>query len=311
MAELVQEIDATSFAYLHIPADTGKPIVERRARMNTCLEDDVLREEMCALLTAAHGRATGTDTFVLTLPTVKSDHLAVSLYSDGDAVNRGLPKNARASGLCAACGFPSQQFHGDVFISRYFDDDVSGGEAWLRRDLTLAECSSDAAWVRAAAAENARRKGGSPSSLSAMLSSLQASGPGGGAPAAPPVRIDTMGGGGDGDGDGGAEHAAAGFTWTQTSDELEMRCPVPAATRPAHVSVRFAREKLRVAVAAAPADGGDAPAAAPLVDGALHAPAEVDGCAWSLEGAGDARLLVVTIEKLTPGTWPSLVKSDG
>ena len=29
MAELVQEIDATSFAYLHIPADTGKPIVER------------------------------------------------------------------------------------------------------------------------------------------------------------------------------------------------------------------------------------------------------------------------------------------
>ena len=48
MAELVQEIDATSFAYLHIPADTGKPIVERRARMNTCLEDDVLREEMCA-----------------------------------------------------------------------------------------------------------------------------------------------------------------------------------------------------------------------------------------------------------------------
>ena len=50
---------------------------------------------------------------------------------------------------------------------------------------------------------------------------------------------------------------------------------------------------------------------APTCSRGCCAPAEVDGCAWSLEGAGDARLLVVTIEKLTPGTWPSLVKSDG
>ena len=174
MAQLIDQIDATSFAYLHIPSDTGKPIAERRARMNTCLEDDVLREDICALLTATHGRATGTDTFVLTLPTAKSDHLAVSLYSDGDAVNRGLPKNARASGLCAACGFPLQEFHGDVFISRYFDDDVSGGEAWLRRDLTLAECSSDAAWVRAAAAG---RGAGRLAELALGDELVQASGP--------------------------------------------------------------------------------------------------------------------------------------
>ena len=208
MAQLIDQIDATSFAYLHIPADTGKPIAERRARMNTCLEDDVLREDICALLTATHGRATGTDTFVLTLPTAKSDHLAVSLYSDGDAVNRGLPKNARASGLCAACGF-RPGVHGDVFISRYFDDDASGGEAWPRCDLTLAECSSDAAGARGRG-RDARRKGGSPSSLSAMLSSLRRRGPA--AAARPPRRPSTRWAAAAAAAAMAAKHAEAGFT---------------------------------------------------------------------------------------------------
>ena len=131
---------------------------------------------------------------------------------------RGSPR------LCAACGFSSQQFHGDVFLSRYFDDDVSGGDAWLRRDLTLAECSSDAPWVRAAADDNGNRAGRSMSSLSGMLSNMQTQNSGGGAAPAPaPVMIDAGGGGdaGGDDGGGGAPREEAGFAWTQTSDEVK------------------------------------------------------------------------------------------
>jgi hypothetical protein len=85
--------EGSTFAYVLIPAENSTPMQELRAACNTCLEDDTLRVAMCAHLGAA-----STDTFVITLPTAKRDHIAVSLYSDADGVSKELPLNARAMG---------------------------------------------------------------------------------------------------------------------------------------------------------------------------------------------------------------------
>ena len=57
-----------------------------------------------------------------------------SLCCDEKSHAKQLPLNERAIGLAAACGAQAQQFRGDCYVSRYFDDD----DAWVRQDLTLA-----------------------------------------------------------------------------------------------------------------------------------------------------------------------------
>ncbi len=47
-----------------------------------------------------------------------------------------------------------RQVRGDAFLARVLDD----GEHFERRDLTVADVSSTADWVRAAAAQNARKR---------------------------------------------------------------------------------------------------------------------------------------------------------
>ena len=46
------------------------------------------------------------------------------------------------------------QVRGDAFLARVLDD----GERFERRDLTVADVSSTADWVRAAAAQNERKR---------------------------------------------------------------------------------------------------------------------------------------------------------
>ena len=47
-----------------------------------------------------------------------------------------------------------RQVRGDAFLARVLDD----GERFERRDLTVADVSSTAHWVRAAAAQNERKR---------------------------------------------------------------------------------------------------------------------------------------------------------
>ena len=64
----------------------------------------------------------------------------------------------------------ASQVKGDAFLARVFDD---GADGFDRRDLTAAEVSSSAAWVKAAAAQNARKQQSGPPTALAELGQQQ------------------------------------------------------------------------------------------------------------------------------------------
>ena len=311
--------EMSEYTYVMIPCDTTKPMQELRHLRNTCLEDDNLREVLKlrfsnSTLTAEQLRgyvaglkmqieekmpdgggvseaqlrsiagAVSVDTYALTVPS-KQAPLAVSLYCDEKGHAKQLPLNSRAIGLAGACGAKSQEFRGDVFVSRYFDDD----DAWVREDFTVADCSSDAAWVKAAAEAAATSKSpGGMASLSAMYDQLGAGGQGG----AQPLKIDAreeeralM----------DVEHATDDFKWTQTDADLEIRIPVPPGTKSKDLTVNIKRNALKVAL--------KADAANPKLDVAsLKNNVDVDSSTWYIDGD----VLIVTLEKAAPGRWDSL-----
>ena len=65
------------------------------------------------------------DIFPVTVPTRARGWLGVNVYSDDKGVSKNLPVNQRAVHLAAACGYSGQQYRGDCFIGRVFDDEVS------------------------------------------------------------------------------------------------------------------------------------------------------------------------------------------
>merc|ERR1712032_264290 len=83
------------------------------------------------------------DIFPVQVPSKDSDYLSVSCYLDDKGVGKDLPLNPRAIGIAQACGYDGQQFRGDVFFSRIFDDD----DDWRRIDFHLKDCCTDAEWV--------------------------------------------------------------------------------------------------------------------------------------------------------------------
>mmetsp|Transcript_18368 Transcript_18368/g.54577 ORF Transcript_18368/g.54577 Transcript_18368/m.54577 type:complete len:335 (+) Transcript_18368:226-1230(+) len=309
------------FVYVWIPCDE-KPMRELVHTKNSTLEDDDLREVLkkhfarnalsgegltayCQGLKAqieekmkesgtakiddldgrvnAIARGVAVDTFALTMPS-KEDPEAISLYVDEKGSAKQLPVNARAVGLAAACGHADQQFRGDVFLSRYFDDEPNGGEAWLRRDLRLAEVATDAPWV-ASAVKRARaaKTPGGMASMSALYEQL-GGGAGGG-----PLKLDAreeerklM----------EQEHTSENYAWTQTEGDVEIRVPVAAGTTSRGLSVDIKRSSLKVGP-----KGGAA-----LVDVKLSAPVDVDCSTWYLDGS----TVVVTLEKARGARWDTL-----
>lgn len=321
---VVGEADMTVFTYVHIPADSTKPMVELVHRRNTSLEDDDLREVLKLrfaqggnispeqLEMYVHGlkvqikekmpdfeekgvtdsqlrslaAAVSVDTFALTVPT-KGQCYAVSLYCDDKGHAKQLPLNQRAIGLANATGAKSQDFRGDCFVSRYFDDD----DAWVRQNFRLDDCSSDASWVKKSAATAAESKSpGGMASLSKMYDQLGA----GNGDGAGPLQIDAreeekklL----------DAEHATETYAWTQTEDEIEIRVPVGADAKSRDVAVTMKRTAVRVALKAA-----DVGAAAPLDVPCLASPVDVDASTWYI----DAGVLVMTLEKAKSGRWDAL-----
>ena len=320
MAEVVAKTMAEQYCYIRIPWDATKPMEELRHSKNTSLEDDDLREVLKyrfantnlsasqlegyvaglkaqiaekvpdggglddAQLRQLAG-AVSVDTYALTVPS-KENPVAVSLYCDEKSHAKQLPPNPRACGLAAACGAQSQEFRGDCYVSRYFDDD----DAWLRADLPLSDCRSDAPWVAAAA--EAAKKSKSPGGMASLSAMYEQLGAGGGAGGAGPLKVDAreeekalM----------EAEHEAATHSWTQTEGDVEIRVPVPPGTRPKDLQVDVRRTSLKVAL--------KADAATPLVDVAtLTGAVDCDCSTWYVDGA----LLVVTLEKATGARWATL-----
>ena len=301
------------YTYVLIPHEAHKPMLEYKHPKNTTLEDDDLREALklhfsqsgtlteeqlaayCAslkqqihakdpecevrdrdLLAVAHG--VSVDTFALTVPDKTHQH-AVSLYCDDKGHAKQAPINERACGLAQACGHADQQFRGDCFVSRYFDDE----DAWLREDFRIEDCSSDAQWVKDQKSISKKSPGGM-ASLSDMYAKLGQANSG-----QQPVKFDqseeekrmlALERGGD------------GYTWTQTQTEVEVRVTVPAGTRGKDLNVAIKRNALIVKHGASPLLHVDR----------LTAPIDVDESTWDM---GDD-CVVMALEKARSGAWDEI-----
>jgi len=97
------------------------------------------------------------------------------------------------------------------------------------------------------------------------------------------------------------------YVFEHTADHTEMtvKVRVPPATAAKDVKCHFTRDTIRVCVA------GHALQPA-VIDGKLQHPIDADACDWHLEGKGDARELVIDLEKRSGGLdWQDLVQVGG
>lgn len=91
------------------------------------------------------------------------------------------------------------------------------------------------------------------------------------------------------------------FIETDNKTEITVNFPVPASTRPADIEVVFRASSLKVAV-----KGHERQPA--IVDGEIAGKIDPDSCAWTLEGAGEGRRLVLELEKTMGGIiWGRLL----
>jgi len=154
----------------------------------------------------------------------------------------------------------------------------------VRRNFRLADCSTDAAWVKAAADAAAKRQSpGGMASLSAMYEQLGSTAGGG-----QPIKIDAreeerkfM----------EAEHDAGAYAWSQTDGEVEVKATLPDNCGKPLVFI--SRSKLRVSTSDAA-----------VVDVDLFAAVDVDASTWYRDG----NTVVVALEKARGGRWDDLAK---
>lgn len=99
MAHLVNALEGERFTYVRIPADISQPIEERSESAEGGLEDDKLIKSL------KNGTEVGpmVDIVALTVPTVKTNYTAVSIYQSGMG-DESLGVNKRIMGLMEACG---------------------------------------------------------------------------------------------------------------------------------------------------------------------------------------------------------------
>ncbi|GAB4815123.1 hypothetical protein N2152v2_002169 [Parachlorella kessleri] len=79
--------------------------------------------------------------------------IGVNLYCDDEGSIKGLPRNLRATELAHCAGKPIE-VKGDAFLARVYDN----GDDFERLNFDVSEVSSDAQWVKDAAAQNALRR---------------------------------------------------------------------------------------------------------------------------------------------------------
>lgn len=288
MAQLISAVEGERFTYVRIPADISEPIEARTESAEGGLESDLL------IKTLKEGTEIGpnVDIVALTVPTIKTNYTAVSIYQNGNSGTESLQVNTRIMGLMEACGLkPNGETRGDVFVSRYVDDDK---EIWKRVDFLVEDCSSDAQWVKDSLKLNAGRSI-SGSSLSSILANQAAAAGGAG-------------------GGGRVNEKDAGFStqdqdnksklscfWTQTPDEIEGVSPLPRdfEVTKKDVKVKFLQTRLEVSFKGQPDVN---------LTGDLGGPIDIDGCTWNFDGKGN---IVVSMEKKQTGSeWPFALTQD-
>lgn len=327
---------AAGFSYVSIPADPHEPMKELRFEGTVTLEKDefvaslkrffaaqdkeVDKEILLKSMSQHTGRdlkneegldpaflercmhETSIDIFPVMLPMPQFGNEGVSLYCDDKGVAKELPLNPRAMGLVKACGYEGQQFRGDIFLGRMFDD---GDEEWRRIDFTVADCSSDAPWVALTQKQRSGKKASDVHSLGSSLGKLGGGGAGVGGGGGPQVVAPGMfGAGGGGDEDGPVETES--YSWRQTGDEVEITFKSPPEGEPEGngrvvlrkedkklVKVSFSRGAIKVVAK------GET-----LLDAPLCQPCQPDECTWTLSDG----VLQLTVAKASDGQWKSLLK---
>lgn len=232
----------------------------------------------------------------------------MNLYVDDTGSVKGLPHNARATGVAAACGQPAVDVRGDAFLARVVDCD----EAFERLDFTLAEVDSGAPWVAQAARRSAARRAGAGASAARLRGLLP--------PGAAEVTVGGGGAGGDG-GEGGGGGAAVRdadaqqrpapgkpYTLSQDGEAVVLELAVPAGTRARDVAFSAKVGSLRLEVATL-----QPPASRVVLDGEPFGPLAPADCSWSLaddaSAANGGRLLTLTLAKAKPLRWLGVLRS--
>lgn len=84
------------------------------------------------------------------------------------------------------------------------------------------------------------------------------------------------------------------YAWKQDMDEVEVSVSVPADATKAQVKVKITAKTIRVEHASAV-----------VVEGTLAAPCDAEGSTWTISKGR----VVISLEKVNPGPWPSLLKT--
>lgn len=94
----------------------------------------------------------------------------------------------------------------------------------------------------------------------------------------------------------------ARYWWTQTLQDATVCVPVPSGTRSRDVACIFSADSLRLAVGGARSEA--------ILDGRLDGRVRAGECLWQLEGEGERRTVVLTLEKRVETWWERIIEGD-
>jgi hypothetical protein len=196
--------------------------------------------------------STSCEITAVVVPTKANNFIGISMYSDDKAVAKRLPVNQRATTLSKNCGHALAEIRGDVFISRYHDDEMA--DIWERINFTIADASPRAKWMKKAIQKGGGGGSGSTTanapSLSNTMNQMMTANGGG---AAAPGSADDL--------NAAADAAETRFKWNQIGEEVEVLINLPKGTKAKDLNVKFTSSNIDVALKATPD--------APLVEGKL------------------------------------------
>lgn len=315
MADTSRPERASRFKYVFIPADSSYPM-ETREHDQVSLEDDTfitmikkyfassnpesgVDRDVLLKQMSEHAKTdvtsaldpdtlerlmstTSVDILSIAVPSRENSFIGVSLYCDDKGKSKKLQLNERACGLGAACGLVGHTFHGDIFLSRMYDD---GEDHWYRTDLSVSDVSSDAAWVKRAAELAAKKLSSGPASLSGIAERFLAN------TGQSPMSLETHDAAPSVNVSGETEN----FKWYQTSDEIEITIPADGSITKAMIRVDIKQKSLRVTV--------DQKV---IADGELFEAIDSSESTWTFSAKD--KLLQVTLSKRAPKMWETVFR---
>jgi len=302
------ETEFKPFKYVFIPNDSDQPMEERvfdkpmkldndlfveslRTHFSTSLKDvdaALLKTQMMSHnsnavkdmtpeAVAAFASMSTVEIFPITLPMKSTEFAGVNIYIDDKGVSKNLPVNQRATQMVRACGYgPDHTMHGDAFLGRVRDDME---DIWERVDFPLAECSSDAAWVKQCVEAKQKKQGNEyQAQLEALKSTMG------------DVKVIA----------GSAENEK--YNWRDVDeDEAELDVHLPeslSSITKKDVVVKFGHQELKVSVQ------GEV-----LFDEKLSGSLDRPSCCWTFsKGSADSRNIQISLMKKTPETWNQLLQ---